>query len=58
LVILLAGLLLVAGCVSELDQRQPWQDCANVYYEECWDESIRETDRECTYQHYMECINE
>jgi hypothetical protein len=54
---LICGLMGWTGCVSESAQRQHWQDCANIHYVECWDESISELDRDCTYRHYMECIN-
>jgi hypothetical protein len=50
------GMLFVAGCVSEADQRQRWQDCGAVAHEECWQFHVTNP-RACEYEYYKECIN-
>jgi hypothetical protein len=48
---------LLTFCVSETDQRQRWQDCGDVYHEECWPIGGSSVDaRMCEYRYYKGCV--
>jgi hypothetical protein len=61
---LIAGVLFglatlwITGCVSELDQRQHWQDCGAVMHEVCREKGNNSDRRDCEYEFYKECVNE
>jgi hypothetical protein len=48
-------ILLGAACISEIKQRQHWQDCAGVYHEECMNLPDFQS---CEYEYYKVCVNE
>jgi hypothetical protein len=51
---LICGVLGWTGCVSELDQRQKWQDCGAVMHPECWEGHGSQL---CEYEFYKACVN-
>jgi hypothetical protein len=55
--VVVVGMYLSLGCVSEVDQRQHWQDCGAVMHEECREKGNNSDRRECEYEYYKECVN-